>query len=80
MAFGLNRAELIGRLGADVTINHLASGGRVANGSAVLELDGFSASRVDVSFTRIRGSGVVFEDMAWEDVPVVDGAFGVSRD
>ena len=23
MAFGLNRAELIGRLGADVTINHL---------------------------------------------------------
>ena len=31
MAFGLNRAELIGRLGADVTINHLASGGRVAN-------------------------------------------------
>lgn len=31
MAFGLNRVELIGRLGADVTVNHLASGGRVAN-------------------------------------------------
>ena len=31
MSFGLNRAEVIGRLGADVTINHLASGGRVAN-------------------------------------------------
>ena len=31
MAFGLNRAELIGRLGADVTITHLVSGGRVAN-------------------------------------------------
>ena len=31
MAFGLNRAELIGRLGADVTVNHLTSGGRVAN-------------------------------------------------
>ena len=31
MAFGLNRAELIGRLGADVTVNQLASGGRVAN-------------------------------------------------
>ena len=31
MAFGLNRAEVIGRLGADVTVNHLASGGRVAN-------------------------------------------------
>ena len=31
MAFGLNRAEVIGRLGADATINSLASGGRVAN-------------------------------------------------
>ena len=29
--FGSNRAEVIGRLGADVVINHLASGGRVAN-------------------------------------------------
>jgi len=27
----MNRVELIGRLGADVTVNHLASGGRVAN-------------------------------------------------
>ena len=31
MSFGLNRAEVIGRLGADVTVNQLASGGRVAN-------------------------------------------------
>ena len=31
MAFGMNRVELIGRLGADVTVNNLASGGRVAN-------------------------------------------------
>ena len=31
MAFEINRIELIGRLGADVTVNHLASGGRVAN-------------------------------------------------
>ena len=31
MSFGMNRVELIGRLGADVTINHLMSGGRVAN-------------------------------------------------
>ena len=29
--FGLNRAEVIGRQGADVTVNHLVSGGRVAN-------------------------------------------------
>ena len=31
MAFGLNRAAVIGRLGADVTISHLQGGGRVAN-------------------------------------------------
>ncbi len=31
MAFGLNGVELIGRLGADVTVNQLMSGGRVAN-------------------------------------------------
>ena len=29
--FGLNNAQLIGRLGADATINHLTNGGRVAN-------------------------------------------------
>jgi len=34
MAFGLNRVQLIGRIGADVTVNHLASGGRVAGGQA----------------------------------------------
>ena len=31
MAFGLNKVQLIGRLGADVTVNHLINGGRVAN-------------------------------------------------
>ena len=31
MGFGMNRVELIGRLGADVAVNHLVSGGRVAN-------------------------------------------------
>ena len=31
MAFGLNSAQLIGRLGADATVTNLASGGRVAN-------------------------------------------------
>ena len=34
MAFGSNRVELIGRLGADVTVNQLMSGGRVANRTA----------------------------------------------
>ncbi len=37
MSFGLNRAEVIGRLGADVTINSLASGGRVANMSVATD-------------------------------------------
>ena len=50
MAFGLNRAEVIGRLGADVVINHLTNGGRVANMSIATDegyLDKNSGSRVD---------------------------------
>ena len=50
MSFGLNRAEVIGRLGADVTVNHLTSGGRVANMSVATDegyIDRNSGSRVD---------------------------------
>ena len=50
MSFGLNRAEVIGRLGADATINHLASGGRVANISIATDesyIDRQSGDRVD---------------------------------
>ncbi len=50
MAFGLNRVELIGRLGADVTVNHLVSGGRVANISVATDegyIDRNSGNRVD---------------------------------
>ena len=50
MSFGLNRAEVIGRLGADVTINSLASGGRVANMSVATDegyLDRQSGERID---------------------------------
>ncbi len=46
MAFGLNRAELIGRLGADVVVNHLASGGRVANLSIATDEGYIDRSRV----------------------------------
>ena len=46
MAFGLNRVELIGRLGADVTVNHLASGGRVANLSIATDESYIDRSRV----------------------------------
>ncbi|WP_428098029.1 single-stranded DNA-binding protein [Candidatus Rariloculus sp.] len=48
--FGLNRAEVIGRLGADATVNHLASGGRVANMSIATDesfLDKNSGERVE---------------------------------
>ncbi len=50
MSFGLNRAEVIGRLGADVTVNHLTSGGRVANLSIATDesyLDKTTGERVD---------------------------------
>ena len=48
MSFGLNRAEIIGRLGADVSVNHLTSGGRVANLSIATD-----ESYVDKSGERI---------------------------
>ena len=50
MSFGINRVELIGRLGADVTVNHLASGGRVANMSIATDegyIDRQTGNRVD---------------------------------
>ena len=48
--FGLNRAEVIGRLGADVTVNHLTSGGRVANMSIATDegyIDRSTGDRVE---------------------------------
>ncbi len=50
MAFGMNRVELIGRLGADVTVNHLMNGGRVANLSVATDesyIDRNSGEKVD---------------------------------
>ena len=46
MAFGINRAQIIGRLGADVTVNHLASGGRVADLSIATDESYINKSRV----------------------------------
>ncbi len=46
MAFGLNKVQIIGRLGADVTVNHLASGGRVANLSIATDESYINKSRV----------------------------------
>ena len=50
MPFGLNSAQIIGRLGADATISNLASGGRVANMSVATDesyIDRQSGERVD---------------------------------
>ena len=50
MAFGLNQAQIIGRLGADATISNLISGGRVANMSIATDesyIDKQSGERVD---------------------------------
>ena len=50
MAFGLNMAQVIGRLGADVSINHLTSGGRVANMSIATDesyIDKQTGERMD---------------------------------
>ena len=58
MAFGLNRVELIGRLGADVTVNHLQSGGRVANLSIA----------TDESYIDRNGSGERVDKTEWHRV------------
>ena len=58
MSFGLNRAEVIGRLGADVTVNHLASGGRVANMSIA----------TDESYVDRHGSGERIDRTEWHRV------------
>ena len=55
MSFGLNRAEVIGRLGADVTVNHLTSGGRVANMSVA----------TDESYIDRNGSGERVDKTEW---------------
>ena len=46
MAFGENRVQLIGRLGDDVAINQLQSGGRVANMSIATDESYIDKSRV----------------------------------
>ena len=50
MSFGLNQAQIIGRLGDDATVHNLANGGRVANLSIATDesyTDKNSGERVD---------------------------------
>ena len=58
MAFGLNMAQVIGRLGDDVTIHNLASGGRVANMSVA----------TDESYIDRAGSGERIDRTEWHRV------------
>ena len=58
MSFGLNRAEVIGRLGDDVAINHLQSGGRVANMSIA----------TDESYLDRQGGGERIDKTEWHRV------------
>ena len=57
MAFGLNKVQIIGRLGGDVTVNALRSGGRVANMSVA----------TDESF-RDRQSGEIVDRVEWHRI------------
>ncbi|MDE0377770.1 MAG: hypothetical protein OXI20_00860 [Rhodospirillales bacterium] len=61
MRFGLNQAQIIVRLGADVTVSNLASSGRVDNMSIATDegyIDRQSGQRVDrVEWLRARTSG-----------------------
>ena len=58
MPFGLNRAEVIGRLGDDVAINQLQSGGRVANMSIA----------TDESYIDRQGGGDRIDKTEWHRV------------
>ena len=58
MAFGENRVLLIGRLGDDVTIHNLASGGRVANMSVA----------TDESYIDRSGTGERIDRTEWHRV------------
>ncbi len=52
MAFGKNYAEIVGHLGGDVVINHLASGGRVANLSVATDESYFNKTGEKVDQTE----------------------------
>ena len=52
MAFGKNYAEIVGHLGGDVIVNHLASGGRVANLSVATDESYFDKSGQKVDQTE----------------------------
>ena len=58
MAFGLNKVQIIGRLGADVTVNALQSGGRVANMSVA----------TDESFLDRNGGGQRVDRTEWHRI------------
>ena len=69
MAFGLNRAELIGCLGTDATITHLVSGGHVANMSIATD-EIFPHVFSDLSRQTYAGTSVCSGDYLAFRIPV----------
>ena len=63
MSFGLNSAQIIGRLGADVVISNLTSGGRVANMSVA----------TDESYIDRNGTGERIDRTEWHRVVTFQG-------
>ena len=63
MSFGLNSAQIIGRLGADVVISNLVSGGRVANLSVA----------TDESFIDRNGTGERIDRTEWHRIVTFQG-------
>ena len=63
MAFGLNKVQIIGRLGADVTVNALNSGGRVANMSVATDESVHGSSQAGSRVDRTEWHRIVtFQD------------------
>ena len=62
MSFGMNRVQLIGRLGADVVVNPLPGGGRVANLSIATD-ESFVSRQTGERVDRVEWHRVVtFQD------------------
>ena len=66
MAFGKNYAEIVGHLGGDVIVNHLANGGRVANLSVATDESYFNKSGEKVDQTEWHRV-VTFQDGLIDD-------------
>ena len=63
--FGLNNAQLIGRLGADATISQLTNGGRVANVSIATDESYLNKKTRGTRWTAPSGTASSPSRTAW---------------